>query len=119
MNHAQQERRLPALEPRQLSGPRRCDVVKHRIKISVIRHIQHVETKADLARAAVANRKMEIPVDLKIEGKECREPLSIRQPNIILPVGYPGIGKTTMQIASRTKDKRGRKAKNAPNNYAV
>ncbi len=67
----------------------------------------------------MANRKMEIPVDLKIEGKECREPLSIRQPNIILPVVYPGIGKTTMQIDYRTKNKGVRKVKYPPNYYAV
>src|ERR1700730_18807752 len=56
IDHAQQERRLPAIESRELSGPRRCNVVKHRVKIPVIRHVKHVETETNLARAAVAAR---------------------------------------------------------------
>src|SRR5260221_4064800 len=119
INHAQQERRLPALEPRELSGPRRCEVVKHGVKIPVIRHVKHVETETNLARAAVADRKMEVPVDLKIQGKECRKPLPVRQPNIILPIVYFGIGKTSMQIYHRAKNQGVRKVEYPPDYYPV
>src|SRR5262245_12286805 len=110
------------LKASELTKMKRGDVVINVTGIGVVRDVQRIKTKPELAtlhRAKEGKWNLNLPIHLDVEGEERWKPPTVGCANVVLQLIDFGIGESCMQVDHGTEGQLPGQLKNARTDQPV